>query len=499
MARHHNNTGTTLADAEKLDIIFASAEVAPLAKTGGLADVAAALPAYLHQAGHDVRLLMPRYALLEKQDLKIRKVSQLQNLVLHAGSRDIPYSIDRTFLPGTNLPAFLLRCPELYGRDSIYTEDADEHLRFILLSRAALEMCQHMRFAPDIVHCHDWHTALIPLYLRTLYAGDTLFRKSRSVMTIHNIGYQGVFGAGILDELGLGAAAELLHQDDLKAGQINFLKTGLLHADLITTVSPTYAQEIQGAEYGAGLDGILRQRADSVIGILNGVDYAEWNPATDGLIAANFTADELGGKKTCKRALMKALGLSAGIEQPLIGIVSRLVGQKGFELVENVLPGLLFEREFSLVVLGSGESRYERLFTRLQEVLPARVSFRKGYNNELAHQIEAGADLFLMPSRYEPCGLNQMYSLKYGTVPIVRKTGGLADSVQAVDAESASGTGIVFEHYDDNGLRWALRTALDLYANAPVFRQIMLNGMAEDFSWQSQGALYEVLFRQPPG
>ncbi|MDH4125326.1 MAG: glycogen synthase GlgA [Gammaproteobacteria bacterium] len=485
-----------MAAAKKLNIVLASAEVAPLAKTGGLADVASALPAWLHDAGHDVRLLMPRYAMLERQDLKIHKVRQLQDLVLRAGTREIRYAIDTTILPGTSLPVLLLRCPELYGRDSIYTEDADEHLRFILLSRAALEMCRQMHFAPDIVHCHDWHTALIPLYLRARYGSDALFRKARSVMTIHNIGYQGVFGAGILDELGLGGAAGLLHQDDLKAGQINFLKTGLLHADLITTVSPTYAQEIQGPEYGAGLDGLLRQRADSVIGILNGVDYAEWNPATDALIAANYTADDLSGKRTCKRALMKALELTAGGEQPLVGIVSRLVGQKGFELVANVLPGLMLERDFSLAVLGSGESRYERLFSRLQEVFPDRVHFSKGYNNELAHQIEAGADLFLMPSRYEPCGLNQMYSLKYGTVPIVRKTGGLADSVQAVDAQSASGTGIVFEHYDDSGLRWALRTALDLYSNAPVFRQIMLNGMAEDFSWASQGALYEALFRR---
>jgi len=485
-----------LAAPKKLKICLTSAEVAPLAKTGGLADVTAALSAQLHQAGHDVRLLMPRYAALETQGLQIEPVAKLQNLSMRVGPWNISYSIDTTILPGSDLSIYLLRCPQLYGRPGIYTQDADEHLRFIFLSRAAIEMCQQLRFAPHIFHCHDWHTALIPLYLRSVYAWDALFAKTKSVLTIHNIGYQGVFGADILADLNLDGAVPLLHQADLQAGRVNFLKTGILYAHLVTAVSPTYAREIQGAEYGVGLDGLLRERSASVIGILNGVDYNEWDPATDPLIPANYTADDLSGKAICKHELMRDLGLAGGAEQPLLGIVSRLVGQKGFELVENVIPSLMLERNFSLAILGSGESRYEHFFTQLQRVFRDRVCFYRGYNNKLAHWIEAGADLFLMPSLYEPCGLNQMYSLKYGTVPIVRNTGGLADTVQLVNPGSATGTGIVFDHYDDNGLRWAMRFGLDLFANRPLWQKIMQNGMAQDFSLQRQVTQYVDLFRQ---
>ncbi len=480
----------------KIKICLTSAEVAPLAKTGGLADVAAALPAYLHREGHDVRLLMPRYATLDAQGLKIEPVANLQDLTMRIGPWDVSYSIDTTILPGTDLPVYLLRCPELYGREGIYTQDDDEHLRFIMLSRAAIEMCQRMRFSPHIFHCHDWHTALIPLYLRTVYSWDDLFKNSKSVLTIHNIGYQGVFGADILADLNLDSAAQHLHQADLKSGRINFLKTGILFAHLVTTVSPTYAREIQGVEYGVGLDDLLRERGESVIGILNGVDYDEWHPETDQLIPANYTIDDMSGKAICKRELMNDLKLTGGAEQPLIGIVSRLVGQKGFELAENVLPGLLLERNFSIAILGSGERRYEQFFSRLQKAFRDRVCFYRGYNNKLAHWIEAGADLFLMPSLYEPCGLNQMYSLKYGTIPIVRKTGGLADSVELVNPDSAEGTGIVFEHYDHIGLRWAIRSGLDLYANQRLWRKIVHNGMALDFSWERQGAQYVDLFHQ---
>jgi starch synthase len=488
-----------LPSRKKLKICLASAEVAPLAKTGGLADVAAALTAYLHRAGHDVRLLMPRYARLESQGLAIKPVPKLQNLAMRIGPWDVSYSIDRTTLPGADVPVYLLRCPELYGREGIYTQDDDEHLRFILLSRSAIELCQRLRFAPDIFSCHDWHTALMPLYLRSVYAWDELFKNARSVMTIHNIGYQGVFPANILNDLNLGTAAEHLHQADLAAGRINFLKTGLLYAHLVTTVSPTYAREIQSAEYGVGLDELLRERSDSVIGILNGVDYDEWDPATDVLIPANYTIDDLAGKAVCKHELMQDMGLTGGPDQPLIGIVSRLVGQKGFELVEHVVPGLLLERNFSLAILGNGEARYEQFFTRLQQAFRDRVCFYKGYSNKLAHWIEAGADLFLMPSLYEPCGLNQMYSLKYGTIPVVRKTGGLADSVQLVNPGTGEGTGIVFDHYDEHGLRWGLRSALDLYANEALRQKIMQNGMALDFSWERQGAQYVDLFRKLSG
>ena len=485
-----------MAKTGKLKICLASSELTPLAKTGGLADVNAALSAYLHETGHDIRVLLPFYSSMERDDLAIEPVKNLQNLSVSVGPWDIEYSIDVATLPGSGMPIYLLRCPALYDRPGIYTQGGDEHLRFIVLSRVAIEMCQRMRFAPDIFHCHDWHTALIPLFLRTIYSWDRLFADTRSVLTIHNIGYQGVFGSDIVTDLNLGSGEYYLHQGDLAAGRINFLKNGLLLADLLTTVSPTYAREIQTPEFGMGLDDILRNRDDALFGILNGVDYTEWNPETDPLIPRNFTSRSLSGKAYCKQVLMNELGLTGGDQQPLIGIVSRLVGQKGFDLMERVLPTLLAQQEFSLAVLGSGEPRFQHFFESLQHNARARVSFFRGYNNKLAHWIEAGSDMFLMPSIYEPCGLNQMYSLKYGTVPIVRETGGLADSVEQINAADETGTGILFRDYDEPGLSWALNTALELFENKPLWKKIMRNGMAKDFSWKQQGDKYVTLFRQ---
>lgn len=485
-----------MAESDKLKICLASSELAPLAKTGGLADVNSALSAYLHQHGHDIRVLLPYYSMLNDAGLDVEPIPALQNLTVRIGSRYIAYSIDQGTLQSNGLPVYLLRCPEFYDRQGFYTSAADEHLRFILLSRVAIEMCQHMRFAPDIFHCHDWHTALIPLFLRTIYSWDKLFANSRSVLTIHNIGYQGVYGADIIDDLNLGPGEYFLHQEDLAQGRINFLKTGLLLADLLTTVSPTYAREIQGPDYGMWLDGILRGRSDSLVGILNGVDYDEWNPETDTLIPKNYTSRALSGKSVCKQALMNEMGLTGDRDQPLIGVVTRLVAQKGVDLMERVLPGLLAERDFSLAVLGSGELQYEAFFESLQRALPDRVGFYRGYNNELAHCIEAGSDMFLMPSAYEPCGLNQMYSLRYGTIPIVRETGGLADSVQQIDAARKRGTGVLFRDYDKTGLSWAINRALDLFENKPLWRRVMRNGMAMDFSWEQQGAKYVDVFRE---
>jgi len=480
----------------KLKICLASSEVAPLAKTGGLADVSAALSSALHDAGHDVRLLMPCYDTIDTRALDITPVSGLQDIAIRIGHRDGHFSIDSTTLPGSTLTIYLLRCPELYERGSIYTNSDDEHLRFILLSRAAIVMCQHMQFAPDIMHCHDWHTALIPLYLKTYYSWDKLFANTRSVLTIHNIGYQGVFGTGIIADLDLGGSVSELHQDDLGNGRINFLKTGVLHADLLTTVSPTYAEEIKGDEYGMGLQDLLRARSNTLVGILNGVDYNDWNPASDKHIAANYSPQNMSGKAACKKQLQTSLGLPVSAERPLIGIVTRLVSQKGIDLIDQVLPSLLANRDFSLTVLGSGEAHYEEFFHWLQRKFPEKVCFYRGYNERLAHIIEAGSDMFLMPSLYEPCGLNQMYSLKYGTVPIVRNTGGLADSVQLIDPEDGSGTGVVFNSYNEAALAWAINTALDLYRNKALWKQVVQNGMAQNFSWTHQAQQYANLFRK---
>jgi starch synthase len=484
---------------EKLKICLVSSELTPLAKTGGLADVASALSVYLDQKGHDIRVLMPFHSSIDTSEMEVTSVEYLQNLPIQMGSHQLHYSIDTAKLPGTELSIYLLRCPQLYDRPGVYTSDSDEHLRFILLSRAAIEMCQQMGFAPDIFHCNDWHTSLVPLYLKTRYAWDNLFDNTHSVLTIHNIGYQGVFGADILPDLGLQHENDKLHQDDLANGMINFLKTGVLYADLITTVSPNYAKEILGPEYGMGLQDLLQERHRSLVGILNGVDYDEWNPASDPLIAHPFDSRRIAGKKKNKLALMKELGLDCNDDMPLIGMVTRLTGQKGLDLVEQVIPEMMMHRRFAMAILGSGESHYEQFFSWLQHHYRDRVCFYRGFNNKLAHQIEAGSDMFLMPSKFEPCGLNQMYSLRYGTVPIVRRTGGLADSVQQFDPTNGTGTGIVFNDYNATALGWAINFSLDLYPEKATWRKLMRNGMAMDYSWEQQGQLYIDLFHRLKG
>ncbi len=478
-----------------MKICLASSELAPLAKTGGLADVVASLSSFLDGKGHDIRVLLPLYSSIETSAMDITPVRFMQDLAMQMGPHRVRYSIDTARLPGGTLTIYLLRCPELYNRPGIYTSDWDEHLRFILLSRAAIEMCQNMGFAPDIFHCHDWHTSLVPMYLKTRYAWDRLFENTRSVLTIHNIGYQGIFSANILDDVGIQDQVDRLHQEDLGKGMINFLKTGLLYADVLTTVSPNYAHEIRGAEYGMGLQEILQQRGDTLVGILNGVDYREWNPADDPLIPHPYDSRRLAGKKKNKLALMQELGLDCSDDMPLIGMVTRLTGQKGIDLVQQLVPAMMGHRRFAMAVLGSGESRYEQFFQWLQNHYRDRVCFYRGFSNRLAHWVEAGSDMFLMPSLFEPCGLNQMYSLRYGTVPIVRRTGGLADSVQLFDPHSGQGTGIVFNDYNVPALGWALNYAFDLYQDKSTWRKLVRNGMAMDFSWERQGQVYIDLFR----
>jgi starch synthase len=484
-----------LSANNRLKICLVSAEYSSLARTGGLADVAASLARHFVQAGHDCRVLVPFREPLHAADLEIEEVAGLQDLELLLGGRSFEYSIVRAQVSEPGSTIYLLRCPELFGESDLYS-GADEHLRFILLSRAAIEMCQRLEFAPDIFHCHDWHTALIPIYLKTRYAWDRLFSSSRTVLTIHNIGFQGVFGGGILYETGLSSSPEMLDQEDLSADRINFLKTGIMYADLMTTVSPTYAREILEPEYGMGLETLLQERRGSLVGILNGVDYDEWSPDRDPLIGHAYSSRDMSGKERNKQAVMDELGLQYVFDRPLFGMISSLIYQRGIELIQQVLPSLLEERDFSLAVQGRGEPQHERFFQWLQSQHPARVSFTKGFDNRLAHRMAAASDLLLMPSRYEPCGLFQMYGLRYGTVPVVRATGGLADSVQHFDSTSGTGTGIVFHDFDANGLRWAMSTALDLYAKKNDWRRVVFNGMERDYSWDEQGDLYIKAFRK---
>ncbi len=476
-----------------LQILILAAEVAPFAKTGGLADVAAALTRYLAAQGHDVKLLMPFYGSVQRGRWSFRPHEKLQGMRLAFGSRDLSFSVVTTKLPKSTADVLFLHCPELYAREGIYTWDRDEHVRFGLLSRAAMDICQWLRWSPDVLHCNDWHTGLAPLYLKAAYAWDKLFERTRTVLTIHNIGYQGVFPADTLDELGFGAHEHLLHQGDLAAGKINYLKTGVIYADALTTVSETYAREIQTQDFGMGLADLLRARADAVAGIVNGVDYGEWDPSRDGQIPQRYSAKDLGGKRACREQLLARMKLTPSSTAPVFGIVSRLTAQKGFELLPEVLPALL-KGDVRLCVLGSGEERYEQYFHWLHGANPGKISFWAGYDDELSHWIEAGADFFLMPSLYEPCGLNQMYSLRYGTVPIVRKTGGLADTVEPFDRTTKRGTGFLFEEFSAVALDDAIRRGLECYREPESWKALQQNGMAMDFSWERQGKNYVELY-----
>ena len=477
-----------------LSVCLLASEVTPLAKTGGLADVAGALAKFLHGAGHDARLFMPAYASVDRALINARVVPGLEDVALSFASHVYRYAVLEGRLPGCGAPLYLIDCPVLFARTRLYTNDVDEHLRFIAFTRAALETCQRLQWAPQILHCNDWHTAFAPLYLKSAYAWDRLFANTRSVMTIHNIGYQGLFSAASAADVGLGDATHLLHQDDLRAGVVNSLKHGVMYADSLTTVSPTYAEEILTPQFGMGLEESLRARRESLVGILNGVDYDEWDPRNDPIVTRHFDADSLDVKTSLKHEFLTRLGLRFTVRTPLLGVVSRFTAQKGFDLLFDVLPTLLARRNACFVALGSGEPVYEQFFAMLQKRFPARVVFHRGYSEEMAHWIEACSDIFVMPSMYEPCGLNQMYSLRYGTVPIVRRTGGLADSVKLFDPVAGTGTGIVFNDFNPEAMHWALHTALDLYAKPKLWRTLVQNAMAQDFSWARQGTRYVELY-----
>ena len=478
----------------KPSVCFVTAELAPHAKAGGLADVSAALTRILHERGHALLTVLPLHAALDRQGITLETVESLARLSLRLGSRLFHYSILRG-RRGPGLPDLMLvDCPTLYDRPGLYDSGADEHLRFLLLSHAALEACRRLRFAADILHCNDWHTALLPLYLETARAADPFFARTRSVLSIHNLGYQGVFPYSLAGDLG--SVAALLDAGEAAAGRINFLREGIVHADIVSTVSPTYAREICTPELGMGLDGALRARGEAIVGILNGVDTDTWDPRRDKYLPFPYSAGDMTGKARMREALCERLGLDADPARPLVGMVTRLAWQKGIDLLFDVLPEALSRREISLVVLGSGDAGHEEFLSRLAADHDGAAAYRQGYDEELAHWIEAGCDAFLMPSRYEPCGLNQMYSLRYGTVPVVRRTGGLADSVEQFDPQTGQGTGIVFDDADAGAVRWALGTLRSLYGDRQAWARMVANGMAQDFSWDTAVDRYQELYAQ---
>lgn len=472
-----------------MKILFVASEGLPYSKTGGLADVVEALPKALRAMGHDVAVLLPRYHANKIHSMLISSVTVALGDRLRFPAIAEADAVDGVRYFFVDDPPFFDR-PELYGDSGgDYPDNAE---RFAEFSRVSIEFMKRV-WLPDVVHCHDWQTALVPVLLRAQHAEDRALRSLPVVFTIHNLAYQGVFDVAALRRIGLPDA--LFNMDALEFfGKVNFLKGGLIYSDYLTTVSRRYAKEIQTAEYGNGLEGVIRNRGDRLVGILNGVDYTAWNPETDKLIARNYSAENLAGKKECKEDLLASFRLpKSDLARPLIGIVSRFADQKGFDLIAEVADEMMKE-DMALVVLGTGHAEYERLFRQLAEKYPERAGVKIGYDNSLAHKIEAGADMFLMPSRYEPCGLNQIYSLRYGAVPIVRATGGLDDTIQNFVPKTQRGTGFKFEEYSGKALLQCLRKALETYAEAKDWQALRTNGMAEDFSWAASAASYVTLY-----
>jgi len=480
---------TFFVGRESMKILFVSSEGLPYSKTGGLADVVEALPKALRAMGHEVSVLLPRYRGNKINSLLISSVT----VAVGAGLR-FPSIAEGQAIDGVRY--FFVDDPEFFDRAELYGDKTgdypDNAERFAEFSRVAIEFMKRV-WLPDVVHCHDWQASLVPVLLRTQHAADRAVRSLPVILTIHNLAYQGVFPPDSLQKINL--PEKLFMIDGLEFyGKVNFLKGGLIYADYLTTVSRRYAKEIQTPEYGCGLEGVIHKRADRLVGILNGVDYATWSPEADTLIAQNYSAHNLSGKKACKKDLLAYFHLpQEHFERPLIGIISRFVDQKGFDLIEEIANELMKE-DLALVALGTGLPEYEKLFKTLAEKYPARVGVKIGYDNALAHKIEAGADMFLMPSRYEPCGLNQIYSLRYGTVPIVRATGGLDDTIQNFGPKAQQGTGFKFESYDSAALLESVRDALRTYRDAKAWRTVQGNGMAKDFSWKTSAAAYVTLY-----
>lgn len=470
-----------------MHIAFAASECVPFSKTGGLADVVGALPRALAALGHTVSVFLPRY-----------RQTKLADASTVVRSITIPFDDQYRFCSIVSggerdrVKFYFVEYPPYFDRDALYGTSAgdypDNAERFALFCRAVLEGAKIIG-VPDVFHCHDWQSALIPVLLRTQYAEDPAFANAATVFTIHNMGYQGLFPPDTLPLLTL--PWDLFTITKLEFfGQVNFLKGALVYSDFINTVSRKYSHEIQTTEFGFGLEGVLRNRAGTVAGILNGVDYDEWSPERDEYIAARYSPSDLSGKHACKQDLLKTFGVTnPDPNLPVIGIVSRFAAQKGFDLISQIMDRLARE-EMIVTVLGSGDKNYQDMFLRLSKQFPHKIAVKIAYDNALAHKIEAGSDMFLMPSRYEPCGLNQIYSLKYGTVPVVRATGGLDDTIDPWDTRAGKGTGFKFTEYKGEALLLTIKEALRAYRDQTSWQTLMRNGMAKDFSWNISAKEY---------
>ncbi len=476
--------------------LMVSSEVTPFAQTGGLGEVMNGLPAALVGLGVEVDVLMPKYRRITPEDFPIEKLDLHVDIDLNAKriSAGFWQLRDRQ-----GVRYLFLENDHYYNREGLYgTKDKDykdNSERFVFFCRSAISMALSQGVRYDIFHSHDWQAALVPVYLRTLFAGEELLRQSASIMTIHNLGYQGVFWH--LDMPLVGVGWEFFNPGQMEFyGQLNFLKSGIVFADEVNTVSPSYRNEVLTREFGFGLDGVLREKGDQLTGILNGVDYSVWNPATDIRIGANYSPDDLSGKAKCKADLQRVAGLRESPDIPVIGLISRLSSQKGLDILQEALPSLM-QRNLQLVMLGTGEPELQKSLGEMQSRYAEKMALFLTYDHDLAHKIFAGADIMLVPSRYEPCGLTQLYGLKYGAVPLVRATGGLNDSVQEYDPRRDAGTGFKFGRPDAGELEETVGKALYLYReNKETWKRMVIRGMKQDFSWKRSAAQYKALYEK---
>ena len=474
-----------------MKILYVAAEAVPFAKTGGLADVAGSLPKALKADGVDVRVIMPKFGKIPEA---------YRNAMEHVYDGELPVAwrkkyvgLDKYELDGVTY--YFVDNEEYFNREGFYGYDDDAE-RFSFFSRAVLDLLQAMDFWPDVIHTNDWHAGLVNVFLKLEHMGDARYERIKTVYTIHNLKYQGVFPKDVMPDV-LGLDWKYFNNGDLEFyDAVNFMKGGIIYADHVTTVSKTYAKEIQYPYFGEHLDGLLRSREQDISGIVNGIDYSVYNPRTDKYIFETYDEESLDRKLDNKIALQKSLGLPERRNVPLIAIVSRLVEPKGMDLVVRMMDEILQHEEIQLVVLGTGEKRYEDWFKGLAWRYPKKVSVNIYFSNELAQRIYAGADIFLMPSKYEPCGIGQLIALRYGTIPVVRQTGGLKDTVQQYNKYTQEGNGFVFENYNAHEMMYALKRALSFYGNYEIWHKIQLNAVQADYSWKRSAKEYEALYER---
>ena len=476
-----------------LKVLLLAAEVVPFAKTGGLADVAGSLPKAIHALGHDIRVAMPRYGRIRLDQFNLTRA--LDTFPVPMDHHTEPAELMQTTLDGS-VPVYMIESARYFDRDGIYMYPDDAE-RFIFFCRGALEAVKRLGWQPDVIHCHDWHTALVPNWLKTIYAHDPFFADAASVYTIHNLAYQGIFGYRVLEVAGIDEYGFIVHPDIVDLNEVvDFMGRGIYFADVINAVSPTYAREILTPEFGEKLDPMLRDRRDRLFGVLNGIDLDEFDPATDSYLDANYTSVSLDRRLDNKLGLQREAGLRQDPSVPVVGIIARLTDQKGLDLITPIVEALLQHLGAQFVVLGTGEQRYHDFFAQLADRYPDQVGIFLTFNASLSRRIYAGSDLFLMPSRFEPCGLGQMIAMRYGSVPVLRAVGGLADTVRDYDPATGDGTGFVFEAYDPMALYTALVRAVDAYRHQNIWRELQTQCMQQDFSWETSARKYVELYTQ---